>query len=148
MVSAARKIDESPAPAAEAMASFRFIGRDIDPVVISQYLKVEPSAVYPPQVGGQAARQRRPVNMWRLDSGIPATEPLVDHLAALITVLLPVQQNLHELAKATGWSPSFYCGYFFEGDQGGHIELPPHILGAIAALGATLDLRVYSDQEE
>jgi hypothetical protein len=148
MVAAPTNGNEPATPSAEATASFRFLGRNIVPEVISQQLNIEPSAQYPPVNEGLAARQQRSTNLWRLDSGIPATKPLAEHLAALIKVLLPVRQRLRDLAKEQGWSPSFYCGYFFEGDQGGRVELPPRILGAIAALGASLDLRVYSDQQE
>lgn len=148
MVIAPSETNETAAPPAEAMASFRFIGRDIDPALISKYLNIKPSAVYSPPAVDTALPQQRRANMWRLDSDVPATEPLIEHLRNLIRKLSPVRDDLRRLESETGWTPCFYCGYFYKGDQGGQIALPPAILRDIADLGATLDLRVYSDADD
>ena|SRR5688572_25263891 len=147
MVIAPSETNKMTASPAEAMASLRFIGRDIDPALISKYLNIKPSAVYPPPSVDAALPQQHRANMWRLDSGLPATEPLIKHLRSLIKKLSPIRDDLRRLENETGWSPCFYCGYFYESDQGGQIELPPAILRDIADLGATLDLRVYSDDD-
>jgi hypothetical protein len=148
MVDASTRTNEAAALPTEAVASFRFVGSDIDPGLISERLNINPSAVFPPPTTSESSLRHGRPNMWRLDSGIPRTKPLAEHLRVLIEVLTPVRAALHRLESEAGWSPCFYCGYFYENDQGGQIVLPPSILRDIADLGATLDLRVYSDADD
>jgi hypothetical protein len=147
MVDATSHTNEAIALPAEAAASFRFVGRDIDPTIISERLNINPSAVYSPPTAGKSSLRNRWASVWRLDSGASRSQPLVEHLHILIEMLTPARAALQRLESETGWTPCFYCGYFYEGEQGGQIVLPPSILRDIAELGATLDIRVYSDDD-
>jgi hypothetical protein len=140
-------IPETAAPPAEVQASLRFVGRDLDPGRISDILGVKPTAERWPDTLEKNGPRRYPFGMWRLDSPLPPTASLIEHLVWLLEQLTPIAENLRLLHELTGYRGSLYCGYFFSDDQGGQIALPPGILATIATLGVALDIRVYDDRD-
>jgi hypothetical protein len=92
----------------------------------------------------RSARDPRPwQNLhWSLDSGLPDTAPLEEHLAALCDILEPHATALHQL-RADGYVLDWFCLVGIDGTQGG-VVLSPMLLQRLAPIPAELALDIYA----
>jgi hypothetical protein len=129
-------------------ASFRISGDTLDPERITARLGLQPTRAFakgdlspPGRVTGRKYRRR--VGLWSLQSPLPTTASLDDHLSHLLDQLDPHADAVGALVRE-GYQADFFCGCFLEAFNRG-MELPATTLRRIAALEATLGLDIYCD---
>src|SRR3989442_1401191 len=129
----------------EVAATFRFLGDALNPEAITACLALSPTEAH---AKGEAVpkhpKRQYPTGYWGLDSTLDPCCSLDDHLKHLLERL----ESRGEAIKAieqSGCSMSFYCAYFMKTLTDNIVQLDPQTLGRIAALGARLELHIYSD---
>lgn len=78
---------------------------------------------------------------WALDSDLPDTRSLEDHLAHLCDEVEPHAAGLSRLAR-DGYDIDWFCFVDIENGQGG-VSLSPALLQRLAALPVELDLDIH-----
>lgn len=134
----------SPVNKPRNRVGFRIFAPGLDPVKVSQVLGLLPDYTH---LEGDYPRDNPKYSpykhgMWALHSKLPSEEPFTAHLESLLSILDLKQEQILELSKTS--NVDFSCSLF---SQSG-FQLPPHLLGQIASLGATLGVDVYPPNEE
>jgi Domain of unknown function (DUF4279) len=141
---------DAPALLSEVRVGFRLIGDEVDPEVVAQEVALAPTEAHrkgdPRPTRWGARGLRWPTGVWRLESELPASASLEEHLRALLDRLDPVAAGIRR-CTARGWRADYFCGCF-QADMNEGTDLAPETLGRIAALGAILSLDIYSGTEE
>ena len=83
---------------------FRFVGQNLNLETISATLNILNAVTYR---AGEKPGSLAP-NYWLINSSLEVRENLEDHICSLLTVLLPKEKEIRQLAAEFG-SPSFFC---------------------------------------
>lgn len=131
----------------EVHVSFRLSSDSLDPNVVTGQLGLTPTNAFakgemspPGRVTGRSFIHR--TGGWRLESPLPRSAELDDHLRALLD-LLSAKAPIIRGYKDQAFTVDFFCGLFLNSFNE-RLELPPETLARVAALGATLSLDIYS----
>jgi hypothetical protein len=109
--------------------SFRIVSSELSPTAIDEIVGLEPTSVVERPDGG---------SVWVLDSGLPPSRPVEDHVEALLRLVRP---RGDELRKVRG-TCEIFIGFAAEDGQGGMSFLAP-VLDELAQLGIDLVLDLY-----
>lgn len=125
--------------------SFRIVGADVDPEVVTAILGMTPSAAH---AAGEPFPRRpdrcRPTGAWILDSQLPDTAAVNEQVRQLLTVLEPQAGAVRRIAMR-GLRPSFLCGVFLSQPQG-TIDFDSDTVRRMGTLGAALEIYVFDVQ--
>lgn len=123
------------------------VADDLEPAEVTDALGLAPTLAFakgdpfPPDTrSGQAGRRRR-WGIWRLESTLPASAELDEHLRSLLDQLDPRAAAIRAYAE-DGFRVHFFCGLFLDSTNE-ELSLPPATLARVAQLGASLDLDIY-----
>jgi hypothetical protein len=127
-------------------AAFRVMGPDLDPAAVSQLLDLEPTEAHrrgDPRVGKSGRRYSDfSEGLWGWRPDLAESEPLAEHLRALLDVLEPKAMGLQQL-KEIGLRLDLFVGVF--GSEGNFaLILEQELLSRLGRLGVDLVLDVYS----
>lgn len=127
-------------------AAFRVMGPDLDPAVVSQLLELEPTEAHrrgDPRVGKSGRRYSDfAEGLWGWRTDLAKSEPLAEHLRALLDVLEPKAMAFQQLQEM-GLRLDLFVGVF--GSEGNFaLILEQELLSRLARLGVDLVLDVYS----
>jgi hypothetical protein len=134
--------DDDPVPTTRTKACLRIGSTTGSATHITQTLGISPSRSH--DIGQpRSPRDSRawPNTHWALDSDLPDTSSLEDHLGRLCDQIEPHAGGLSRLAD-DGYNVDWLCFVEIENGQGG-ITLSPPLLQRLAALPAELDLDIY-----
>jgi hypothetical protein len=129
----------------------RFIlyGDTLDPDAITSRLGITPTKAVrkgdPTPSTHRDPRSRRRIGMWALESALPRSVELEQHLRHLLDIFDPVSDRLLA-AISEGYRPVLSCGCFLDDFNRG-ADLSAETLSRIGALGATLRLDIYCCEE-
>jgi hypothetical protein len=131
-------------------ASFRLIGDLLNPIEVSDRLRLIPSIAH---AKGDPFRSHtrtgsRPIGVWSLSSKdrISSTN-LEKHLTYLIDQFMPLNETLHDICKEQLLQADFFC-YWLSATGHGGPEFSPEILGKISQLRAHLSIDFYCSSNE
>ena len=127
-------------------AAFRVMGPDLDPAAISQLLELEPTEAHrrgDPRLGKSGRRYADfSEGLWGWRPDLTESEPLAEHLRALLDVLEPKAMALQQLQEM-GLRLDLFVGVF--GAEGNFsLSLEQELLSRLGRLSVDLVLDVYS----
>jgi hypothetical protein len=134
----------------EAIVSFRVVGEEVRPAELSARLGITPDkAATMGDPHPRRPERRYPRGFWVVDSPLPPSAPLEDHLTVLLDRLEPHRDALD--ASRIAWAA--YVGFLCTLSSDLHssdnlscnLSLPPDLLRRVTALGAHLDISFYCD---
>jgi hypothetical protein len=85
-------------------------------------------------------------SVWRLESDLPRSARLDDHIRSILNRVLPKAEEIERLC-ASKWRLELRCGIFINGTGGGGTIIGADAVSGIARLGAEIGLDIYSDDE-
>ena len=131
--------------------SFRLVDDRLDPVAVAAHLTITPTNAYakgemspPGPVTGTSYLRR--TGMWRLESVLPRTTALDDHLRSLLDTLEPHAPVLQSY-QAQGYVVEFSCGLLLHRQNEG-FELCAATLARVSAMGASLSFDIYAPADD
>lgn len=132
--------------AVRVKAGFRVMGPALDPAAVSQLLELEPTQAHrrgDPRVGKSGRRYSNfAEGLWGWRPDLAESEPLAEHLRALLDVLEPKAMVIQGL-KELGLRLDLFVGVF--GPEGNFaLILEEELLSRLGRLGVDLVLDVYS----
>jgi hypothetical protein len=83
---------------------------------------------------------RRQNSMWMIESGLPESADIEDHILSLCDKIQPCSEALNSLRSDC--DVDIFCGYFSESGQAG-FSLSNQVLGRVVSLGLDLIFDVY-----
>jgi hypothetical protein len=126
-------------------ASFRIMGKELDPSEITNLLHMHPDQSHRCGDPNISKSERRYADytegLWALHSSVDETSAIDAHLEALITKLWQ-HRNLLQEFKKRGYKLDIYVGIFGIDDNIGFV-LKNTLLRRIMQLGVDLDLDLY-----
>jgi len=126
-------------------ASFRIMGKELDPSEITNLLHMHPDQSHrcgDPNISKSGRRYADYTEgLWALHSSVDETSAIDAHLEALITKLWQ-HRNLLQEFKKRGYKLDIYVGIFGIDDNMGFV-LKNTLLRRIMQLGVDLDLDLY-----
>lgn len=126
-------------------ASFRIIGKDLDPSEITNLLHMHPDQSHrcgDPHISKSGRRYADYTEgLWALDSSVNATHSLDEHLEAFVTKLWKHRDLLQE-CRNRGYKIDIFVGIFGIDDNLGFV-LKNTLLRRVMQLGVDLDLDLY-----
>jgi hypothetical protein len=129
----------------ETHATLRVMGLRVDPSAVSLRLGLQPTQAHragDPNVGPSGRRYSDfREGLWALDSPLPSSSSLTDHLQALVDLVLTRETAIGNL-KQLGYRVDFYLSAFDLEDSGGFF-FPAALLQAMGRLGIDLNLDLY-----
>jgi hypothetical protein len=75
--------------------------------------------------------------IWTINSELPESSSLEEHLTFLLETLEPMGDEVKKLSKE-GYRVDFYCGCFFKAGTQGGFDLSPEILERMGRMGISL----------
>ncbi|MCK6439637.1 MAG: DUF4279 domain-containing protein [Planctomycetes bacterium] len=127
-------------------ASFRIMGRSLDPDEISKTLKLKPTQAHrrgDKNIGKSGRRYSDfREGLWLLESGIDEKMPAPKHIKKLVSILLPKRQKLHTIAGQRGVRMDISLGIFGRNYNWGFF-LEKQLLANIAKLPIDIDFDIY-----
>jgi hypothetical protein len=124
-----------------ARASFRASSAEVTPEAIRDALGLQPTKLF--RKGDPYTKRSTSIRKEHLvvvESGLPASEPLEQHLTALCDLLEPVAARLPAIADRCEYD--IFCGFSSGSGQGG-FTLSPELLQRLAALKIELAVDLY-----
>jgi hypothetical protein len=82
----------------ETRVYFAVASDELSPGQMAEKIGLAPSSILKKASKGLAP-MRPATNAWMIDSGLNQTDPLMDHLEALLTLIAPVADTIAELCK-------------------------------------------------
>jgi hypothetical protein len=126
-------------------ASFRIMGKDLDPSEITNVLHMHPDQAHrcgDPNMNRSGRRYADYTEgLWAIDSAVDATSAIDAHLEALVTKLWKHRDLLQEFSNR-GYKIDIYVGIFGIDDNVGFV-LQNTLLRRVMQLGVDLDLDLY-----
>ncbi|MCX7998702.1 MAG: DUF4279 domain-containing protein, partial [Leptospiraceae bacterium] len=102
---------------------------------IFQALRIKPDYVY-----------ESSFTHWQLNSKLPETEPLANHLYDILKQIAPVRKELQNLQNKI--ETLFYCSVDYNSDQHGGLVLESRLLTLLAHLGTKLEIHRFQNSKE
>ncbi|MCK6629793.1 MAG: DUF4279 domain-containing protein [Anaerolineae bacterium] len=134
-------------PFEEVKVTFRFVGDNVNPEMITSRVGLQPSAAHEKgEIVKKHPEQVYPTGFWSLDSSIPSDRPLGEHVEQLLSILESKTLILKGL-RDIGLVPTFYCGCFITGTTTS-VKIKADILQRMADIGASLEYYLYCCNEE
>lgn len=131
-------------------ASFRIIGENLDTDEISSLLGIKPD--YSHKKGDANNRKSKSgkvivgsphkTGIWSINSKLPETSSLEEHLKFLLEKLEPVGHVIKKLSDE-GYRVDFYCGYFVRHGYQGGFNINPHIMERMGKMGIHLAISTF-----
>jgi hypothetical protein len=131
-------------------AAFRIIGDELDPDYINSLLKINPDHAHKKgETNNRKSKSGKVIvgpayktGVWTINSTLPETSSLEEHLLSLIGKLQPVGEKIRHLSEE-GFRVDIYCGYFLKhGFQGG-FEIGTDIMETLSKMGIKLSVSVH-----
>lgn len=128
-----------------AAAAIRIASRELSPEEITKRLGVPPTSEFlkgtlmSPR---NAASRHRSKHLWVLDSGVPETAPMSDHLAALRLILEPRRDALRSLGEAV--TIDLFLGYHQSSTQGS-FTVDASLVRLLGEIGAAVVLDIHAE---
>ena len=126
-------------------ASFRIIGKDLDPSEITNLLHMHPDQSHRCGDPNMSKSGRRYADytegLWAIDSSVDETHAIDAHLEALVTKLWQHRDLLQEF-RNRGYKIDIFVGIFGIDDNMG-LVLNNALLRRVMQLGVDLDLDLY-----
>ena len=126
-------------------ASFRIMGKDLDPSEITNLLHMHPNQSHRCGDPNMSKAGRRYADytegLWAIDSSVDETQAIDVHLEALVTKLWKHRDLLQEFRKR-GYTTDIFVGIFDIDDNTG-VVLKNSLLRRVMQLGVDLDLDLY-----
>ena len=126
-------------------ASFRIIGKDLDPSEITKLLHMHPDQSHRCGDPNMSKSGRRYADytegLWAIDSAVDATHAIDAHLEALVTKVWK-HRNLLQEFRNRGYRIDIFVGIFGIDDNMG-LVLKNTLLRRVMQLGVDLDLDLY-----
>lgn len=126
-------------------ASFRIMGKDLDPAEITSLLHMHPDQFHRCGDPNISQAGRRYANytegLWALHAAVDATSVIDAHLEALVTKLWKHRDHLQEFRKR-GYRVDIFVGIFGIDDNMGLVLKNP-LLRRVMQLGVDLELDLY-----
>ena len=126
-------------------ASFRIMGKDLDPSEVTKLLNMHPDQSHRCGDPNMSTSGRRYADytegLWAIDSSVDETHAIEAHLEALVTKLWKDREILQEFRKR-GYKMDIFIGIFDIGDNMGCV-LKNTLLRRVMQLGVDLDLDFY-----
>lgn len=134
----------------EFEVTFRFVGDNIEPEMITSKLGIPPSKAHiKNDIVKKHPERTYPTGYWGINSSKPTSSHLGEQLTELLDILESHSKEIKDLI-ITGLSASFYCGIFIsEGDNLNDtlIEFDTRMLQRIANMSVPLEIHIYCDNE-
>lgn len=128
-----------------ADVTFRLIGDAVDPLVVTEALKLQPSrsARKGERRQGQQGRVYTSLtNYWHLDSRLGRENGLEEHIVSLLEILKPQAAALKKLVDR-GYRAEFFSSFFVEQPED-RIHLGADTLAQAGELGIALIVDIYT----
>lgn len=126
-------------------ASFRIMGKDLDPSEITHLLHMHPDQSHRCGDPNMSKSGRRYADytegLWALDASVGETHAIDEHLEALVTKLWQHRDHLQAL-RNRGYKIDIFVGIFGVDDNMG-LALKHTLLRRVIQLGVDLDLDIY-----
>lgn len=130
--------------------AFRIIGEDLDPEYITAFLGMKPD--YSHKKGDASKRVNssgktvigpsHKTGIWSINSELPETSSLEEHISWLLEKLALAGEKVKELSQK-GYRVDIYCGHFLKhGFQGG-FNISPGVLEKMGKMGIILAIGTY-----
>lgn len=139
---------------AEWIVSFRIGGDNLDPDAVTAAIGVPPSSAHKkgsPRVahhpeGTEIAMSPWPWGLWRLESPIPPSADLVDHLKWIVQCVGPRMEQLREF-REQGLVLDIICGGFLLSPTAtAGFTLPATLLRSLTDLGVELIVDMHAKE--
>jgi len=126
-------------------ASFRIMGRDLDPSEITNLLHMPPDQSHRCGDPNMSKSGRRYADytegLWALDASVDETHAIDEHLEVLVTKLWK-HRHLLQALRNCGYKIDIFVGIFGVDDNMG-LVLKHTLLRRVIQLGVDLDLDIY-----
>lgn len=127
--------------------SFRFIGPQVNPGLVTSRLAITPSFAHEkgdpmPKYPGR----RYSTGYWGLDSSLPETEAIEAHLSYLLDLIEPKAAAIRTLLSP-GCRGDFYISYFTDSPQGS-LELSPELAQRVGRLRLGITVSIYCSVDD
>jgi hypothetical protein len=129
----------------EVSASFRIMGKNLRPSVVTEMLGLDPDHSHElgsPRVGNSGRRYSDfSEGLWELRSKLTASASPADHLRAFVAILIEQQSALRSL-RDLGYTMNIFVGIF---DDSGNVmfKVESQLMKAVASLEIDVVLDVY-----
>jgi hypothetical protein len=131
-------------------ASFRIIDNDLDPEQISSLLGIKPDHSHRKgEPNNKRTKSGKVIighpyktGIWNINSNLPETSSLEEHLNSLLDRLEPVGDKIKQLS-IEGYRVDFYCACFTEHEFQGGFDVGPDILERMGRMGIILGISTY-----
>lgn len=120
-----------------SLVSFRIFGKELDPIVVTDILKLTPQKIYSKGHYITNTNTIHEESMWILSSSLENHAPFIEHIAHILYVLEPKQESILWLSKR--YTVDFYCTLFAQ--NGFHLSR--NVIQRIVNLGADLQVTIY-----
>jgi hypothetical protein len=131
----------------DALVSFRVIGDEVDPSVITHELGISPDRAH--KRGDTQPKhpdKQYKTGLWSIDSDLGRAAPIEAHFARLVERLGPKTEVVRALASATQ-AIEFFCSCFSE-EPTYKINLNSELLSRIGQMGIGIVATIYSSRED
>lgn len=130
-------------------ASFRIIGDNLDTELVSSLLEIKPDHAHRKgefnsrknKLGKIVLGPKYKTGIWSINSNLPETSTLEEHLVSLLDRLEPVSDKILQLS-AEGYRIDIFCGYFFNHGFNGGFDISPLVLTRMGKMGIYLAVSV------
>jgi len=127
------------------LARIRFLGKDLEPSVVTDALGLPPTRSH--RKGDAMPRypeRTRPRGSWGLDSELPETATVEEHVAHLLDRIGASAPAIRRIVE-DGAVGELYVSYFVPPGSA-TVLLHPDVLGRLNSLGLTLLLAIYCEE--
>ncbi|HEX6903867.1 MAG TPA: DUF4279 domain-containing protein [Thermoanaerobaculia bacterium] len=126
--------------------SFRVMGTDLDPDLVSQILGMEPSQSHKkgdPNIGKSGRRYSDfSEGLWALSLQSKEANNLEERLSTIVELLRDREKELKSL-RELGYRMDIFVGVFGESTGNLGFSIDSNLLSALGKLGLTLDFDIY-----
>ena len=124
----------------ETIVRIKILSNDLSPEEISRRLRQQPDRSWNKGTADpKVSRNMSKFNAWILNSGLPKDARIEDQVAALLEKVRPVGKEILEISANE--TVDFSCVVYSDAEP--PIYFDNKTLGAIASLGANLDVDLY-----
>jgi len=130
--------------------SFRIMGDDLDPTIITTLLGIEPDHKHKKGDSNTGKAKSGKIiyyspyssGMWAIKSKLDKHSRIQEHIESILEQLVPKKEMLEKLHN-DGFEMDFYCGYFFEKTPQPGLWITSDTLKKMGDLGIDLGIDLY-----